>query len=74
MSHINGHTIFAAEQFGFRQGHFTTHQLLRVANVIRVNKSDKFPDPRFSFGSSPVQYIYILSSCITSRTQKAIVL
>ena len=30
MLHINKNSIFADEQFGFRLGHSTTHQLLRV--------------------------------------------
>lgn len=42
MDHINQHSIFAAEQFGFRHGHSTTHQLLRVTNFIRQNKSDGY--------------------------------
>ena len=31
MSHINESSIFADEQFGFRLGHSTTHQLLKVS-------------------------------------------
>ena len=40
MLHINTNSIFADEQFGFRHGHSTTHQLLRVTNLIRTNKSE----------------------------------
>ena len=40
MLHIDANSIFANEQFGFRHGHSTTHQLLRVTNLIRSNKSD----------------------------------
>lgn len=40
MVHINENSIFAEEQFGFRHGHSTTHQLLRVTNLIRNNKSE----------------------------------
>ena len=42
MSHINDNSIFADEQFGFRLGHSTTHQLLRVSNLIRANKSEGY--------------------------------
>jgi hypothetical protein len=42
MLHINENSIFADEQFGFRHGHSTTHQLLRVTNLIRSNKSEGF--------------------------------
>lgn len=42
MTHINENSIFADEQFGFRLGHSTTHQLLRVANLIQSNKSEGF--------------------------------
>ena len=42
MSHINDNSIFADEQFGFRLGHSTTHQLLRVTNLIRANKSEGY--------------------------------
>ena len=40
MSHINENSIFADEQFGFRHGHSTTHQLL--TNMIRANKSEGY--------------------------------
>lgn len=42
MNHINDNSIFADEQFGFRLGHSTTHQLLRVTNMIRENKSEGY--------------------------------
>lgn len=42
MTHINENSIFADEQFGFRLGHSTTHQLLRVSNLIRSNKSEGY--------------------------------
>ena len=42
MTHIDENSIFADEQFGFRLGHSTTHQLLRVTNSIRSNKSEGY--------------------------------
>lgn len=39
---IDENSIFANEQFGFRHGHSTTHQLLRVTNFIRSNKSEGY--------------------------------
>ena len=42
MSHINKNSIFADEQFGFRLGHSTTHQLLRVTNFRKSNKSEGY--------------------------------
>ncbi len=42
MAHINENSILANEQFGFRHGHSTTQQLLRVTNLIRSNKSEDY--------------------------------
>ncbi|XP_058448904.1 uncharacterized protein LOC131428864 [Malaya genurostris] len=36
--HIENNNIFLPEQFGFRKGHSTTHQLQRVVNIIDRNK------------------------------------
>lgn len=37
--HIDQHHIIAPEQFGFRKGFSTVHQLVRVENTIHRNKS-----------------------------------
>lgn len=36
--HVNTNSILLPEQFGFRHGHSTTHQLRRVVNIINNNK------------------------------------
>lgn len=38
LEHSNDNNIFLDEQFGFRRGHSTVHQLQRVANLVRRNK------------------------------------
>lgn len=38
MNHVNVNNIFLEEQFGFRKGRSTLHQLTRVANFIRSNR------------------------------------
>lgn len=35
----DGNNVFLREQFGFRKGYSTTHQLSRVTNIIKRNKS-----------------------------------
>ena len=42
MVHINENSIFPDEQFGFRHGHSTTHQLVNVTNLITSNKSEGY--------------------------------
>ena len=42
MSRINENLFFADEQLGFQLGHSTTHQLVRVTNFIRSNKSEGY--------------------------------
>lgn len=42
ITHINDNSIFVDEQFGFRHGHSTTHQLLRLTNIIKLNKSEGY--------------------------------
>ena len=42
MMHINENSIFPDEQFGFRHGHSTTHQLVNVTNSIKSNKSEGY--------------------------------
>lgn len=39
MAHIDEHQVIAPEQFGFRKGHSTVHQLVRVENTIHRNKA-----------------------------------
>lgn len=39
LEHIESNNILPPEQFGFRKGHSTTHQLQRVVNIIDRNKS-----------------------------------
>jgi Reverse transcriptase (RNA-dependent DNA polymerase)/Endonuclease-reverse transcriptase len=40
-SHISAHKLLNDEQFGFRTGHSTNHQLLRVCNYIRESLKKK---------------------------------
>lgn len=40
-AHISTHDIFINEQFGFRPGHSTNHQLLRLCNHIRDSLQKK---------------------------------
>lgn len=40
--HIQRNNILMDEQFGFRKGHSTTHQLARVVNKIKRNKEVKY--------------------------------
>lgn len=37
--HVSTNNILPPEQFGFRKGHSTAHQLFRVVNIIKKNKS-----------------------------------
>lgn len=39
--HISAHNIFSNEQFGFRAGHSTNHQLLRVYKYIKTSLQNK---------------------------------
>lgn len=39
MQHIEQQQILIPEQFGFRKGHSTVHQLIRVENIINRNRS-----------------------------------
>lgn len=39
LDHVNNNNIFLQEQFGFRKGHSTSHQLYRVVSIINRNKS-----------------------------------
>lgn len=39
LDHVNNNNILLQEQFGFRKGHSTSHQLYRVTNIINKNKS-----------------------------------
>lgn len=39
ISFVDEQNILLPEQFGFRKGHATTHQLVRVMNTIRRNKA-----------------------------------
>lgn len=36
---VDEHQIIMMEQFGFRRGHSTSHQLLRLSNTIKSNKA-----------------------------------
>lgn len=39
MAHVEEHQVIVQEQFGFRKGHATVHQLARVENIIQRNKA-----------------------------------
>lgn len=39
LNHVNSNDVIPPEQFGFRKGHSTVHQLKRVVNNIKHNKS-----------------------------------
>ena len=40
--HVTENNIYINKQFGFRNGHSTSHQLLRVSNILKSNKNRKY--------------------------------